>query len=373
MTIYIVSFLICIILAYIIPRIKNKVWRYILLALIILILSVVGGCRDFIIGTDVEVYGRPWFEKACKFDSLGEYLSNMSNPDKGYLILNFFVSRFTQDANMFLFILQLICNSLVIVTLYRYKDKIPLWLSLLTFLGIYYFRIYNFLRQGIALALVLFSIKYIENKNLVRFIISVLIAATFHYTAVLAIVLYPLNYIAKSNKKIFNYIIIVGLISLVLITFNIIHVMTILHDIGILSDRLYNYTDEFLNSTSKFNLIETAFRILFILLYALRFKDLNGKISINKFMFICLILDVILYQFRIFMSYSDRISLYFGYMMMLVIPQLPDSLAISYKNRVVMKAVIAIIIIMYCYYKFVMMDSCEVYPYTSTILNINYM
>ena len=111
----------------------------------------------------------------------------------------------------------------------------------------------------------------------------------------------------------------IGILFLVIITFNILDVMTILHDIGIINDKLYNYTDEFLNSTAKFSLIETCFRMFFILLYILRFKDLNSKNDMNKFLFICLILDVILFQFRIFMSFSDRIALYFGYMIILIV------------------------------------------------------
>ena len=62
-----------------------------------------------------------------------------------------------------------------------------------------YIFFFGILRQGLALAILLFSIKYLKENKVFKFITLVLIASLFHKTAGVFIVAYPLKYM-KINK-----------------------------------------------------------------------------------------------------------------------------------------------------------------------------
>ncbi len=62
-----------------------------------------------------------------------------------------------------------------------------------------YIFFFGILRQGLALAILLFSIKYLKENKVFKFIILVLIASLFHKTAGVFIIAYPLKYL-KINK-----------------------------------------------------------------------------------------------------------------------------------------------------------------------------
>lgn len=369
---YIIIFGICTILAYITSRLDSKKIRISLVIAIILILSLLGGLRTTDIGYDIKIYGIRMFEQACSFKNFHEYIEFNKNlslqSDIGYTFLNFIVSRFTNNINVFLFVIQLIPNTLVIITLYRYRKQTPFWLSLLCFLTVFYLRSYNFLRQAIALAIVFHSLYYIENKKIIPFIISIVFATTFHYTALITIVLYPLNYFLEKNKRIYNYLIILSIFILMLTIFNLIDIISILRNLGLVNEKIYVYTSE--KFDGKFDigmLLESVFRLWFISFYAYAFDKMNSKHKLNKLLFVFSIIDLILFQFRGIVMFSDRIGLYFGYFITLLIPQLPDNIAFTYKNRVVLKSVFAMIFILFYLYKFVYAGSCEVFPYVSIL------
>lgn len=64
-----------------------------------------------------------------------------------------------------------------------------------------YFDSFNGLRQYIAVAIIVFSYKYIPNRKFGRYLIMVIIAFTFHYSAVLAIPVFFIRYIKIDLKK----------------------------------------------------------------------------------------------------------------------------------------------------------------------------
>ena len=80
-------------------------------------------------------------------------------------------SRFSSNLNVFFFICQLIINTLFFSTMYRYRKNIPLWLSMLSYLTLYYCRTFNYLRQSFSLAIIFFSLRYLEKEKPISFFI----------------------------------------------------------------------------------------------------------------------------------------------------------------------------------------------------------
>ncbi len=371
MIIYLLVFVIVEILAIICNKVEKNKNTKIFAFMIIMILSIFAGVRDLTIGTDVNVYGANWFQIACDCQSFEDYISLINTTDIGYLFINYIVSRFTTNVNVFLFIIQLICNSLVIITLYKYRERCPFWLSLLTYLSIFYCRTFNILRQSIALSILFYSIKYLyKNKNL-KYLIAIIISSLFHYTAVFGVVILVLKRICESKSKYKNlYLLLIFLITIVSVYF-IKDVIAILYSIGLVNVKIYNYLFIFVNENDV-NIFGIDFfvKIVFLVTIYFSYKKINEKEPLTQFLFFVTIMEFIIFQIKNMILYSDRIALYFNYFILLLLPQASFNISTKAKERLIVNAVLSMILIFYWGYKYVYAGSCDVYPYTSNILGI---
>lgn len=64
-----------------------------------------------------------------------------------------------------------------------------------------YFNSMNQIRQGVAIAIVLFAVKYIIRKEIAKYITCVIIATLFHYSAIVLILLYWCSSFKFSTRK----------------------------------------------------------------------------------------------------------------------------------------------------------------------------
>lgn len=364
MIVYLITFVIISFLVFLIERCNNKKINIFFVILIIFTLSFVGGIRDYTIGTDVNVYGKPWFEVAVASDTFADYVEKIQTSDVGYLLFNYFISRFTSNVNIFLFLHQVVCNTLVIHTLYKYKKEnknFSLILAISMYYFIYYFRTYNFLRQAMSLSILFFASKYLFKKEYVKYLFWILISAQFHFTGYFAILLLIFHMLITSKikrKKMFIFIVVV---IAIILCFNVINVMKLLHNIGILNDRLYAYSIFYLKEKADINFIESIYKMIFIFTVAIWIK--NNKNSESKLtLFLFAILDFISFQLSSVMYYTDRIALFFGYTRMLLVPDILDKN--NYKNRFIFEILLISILFSFWMYKFIISGSCEVYPYT---------
>ena len=368
MIIYLITFFVTCILCVILQKhIKNKFLKIIFSIIIILIPSIIGGVRDLTIGTDVLVYGEDYFFYATQYNNLIDYITTY-NADTGYLIINFLISRFTDNVHVFLFILQLIINTLVFIIMYRYKEEVPLWMSMLCYLTIYYCRTFNYLRQSIALAIIFFGIPYIEKRKFIKYFLVVLIASLFHTSAWISLLLYLINIMLNNkNEKFFSFLIVsIGLF--VVLAFPTI--LELLNNMKILPERYYAYISRYTKEEAGFNIIETFFRIFWIILYLLFYKKITKQKDLYKMFGMACILDVILFQLKNTIQYTDRIAFYFGYMQIFMYPIIAKNINNNKNQQVLINFLTIIMLLAYWYYKFVMIKSCMVYPYTSSILGI---
>lgn len=123
--IYIICFLLSMLFAGLAQKAykKNKVIGNLFSVIAILIPSILAGIRTTDIGIDVDIYVKNNFMWATHHTSLFVFTSRV-NSDFLYLALNFFVSRFTNNLNIFLFIVQLINTVLVYSFIYSKKKNI---------------------------------------------------------------------------------------------------------------------------------------------------------------------------------------------------------------------------------------------------------
>lgn len=86
---------------------------------------------------------------------------------------------------------------------YAFKNERYLYphLSFLLVFGAYFVPLVNLIRQGLALAIFIFSIKFIEKREFWHYLFWISIASLFHKSAVL---LFPLYFLLKSGKDFFS-------------------------------------------------------------------------------------------------------------------------------------------------------------------------
>lgn len=161
------------------------------------------------VGTDYDTYNSIF--KNAKYKSFENY-----DGDLGFLILSKAISVFTENARVhFLLVSSLI---VVIMMIFIYKNSSLKYMSVFLYITMCgYLSSFNIMRQWIAISICVYSIKYIQKNNKLKYYICVGIAAMFHITAIIFI---PIKLLMdlEWNRK--TYLIIGGIGILVCLNLN---------------------------------------------------------------------------------------------------------------------------------------------------------
>ena len=141
------------------------------------------------IGSDLNNYYRLYI-RAIQSSSLTEFLN--SNPfEKGYLLINWLLSRIIKWPQFILFFQAAFCIGITFRFIYKHSDD---WLmSVLGFMsfGVMQFYLTGF-RQSIAISICLIALEMAEKRKLLKFVLLVALAASIHQTAIIFFVVYIL-------------------------------------------------------------------------------------------------------------------------------------------------------------------------------------
>lgn len=168
--------------------IDNRKKNRVLCALVGLQLFLTAALRATTVGGDLENY-IPAFLTISKmsWSELWEYPW-----EYGFVLLNKILSLISSNERVLLVGVGLLVTIGYIRFIRAYSKTAWLSLFLLMAFG-YYISSLSMLRQSLAIVCVLNSIQYVENRDFKRFVLCVLIAMFFHYTAVAFFLLYPFS------------------------------------------------------------------------------------------------------------------------------------------------------------------------------------
>lgn len=166
---------------------SNLRQKKILIFFIFILLVIQDGLR-WETGTDWVPYLKYFFEDPA-------YALFVFEP--GYDLLNAIIRLIFNDYTIFLVVHALIIYSLYLKAIIKLTDLPIVALLIFYSLMIGYM---GMNRQHIALAICLYSVTFILNKEKYKFFLTVLIATLFHFSALLFLICYPLN--RKINGKI---------------------------------------------------------------------------------------------------------------------------------------------------------------------------
>lgn len=170
--------------------IRGKVKKFNLYPLAIIIIVIFSCLKDPFVYPDNIAYYYGFI-----YDWEGEETVNF-----GYLFLNNFIKIIWKNFYLFSAIVAIIINIAYCKFIKDYSPNI--WLSLLLFIFINYYPAFFLLRQYLAMPFVFMAIKYTIDRNHMMFLLSILLAYSFHTTSLVVFPLYYLYSLSYSKKNI---------------------------------------------------------------------------------------------------------------------------------------------------------------------------
>lgn len=281
-------------------------------------------------------------------DGLGEdyegYYINLVNG--GYLNITFYEPLLSLIANLiyytklspiFFFIFcAVITNVLFINTFYRYENAFIIIFIYLTG-TIFFFNTFNLVRQMFAASIFMYSVRFIEDKKFIKYLICILIAYTMHFSSIYLIPIYFLVNRVYSHT-IYFIILIASIILGQIITIDL---------TSILSRYINAYEVYFESEVSYSSGLLTLFFNLYLLFFIIYrnkiFIDSKNTIVLNLFF-----IAVILYNMISLFFYLYRFSIYFIIFAPIVIPLLGKVIG-KYKSDIILILVFGIMMFIFLY------------------------
>jgi transmembrane protein EpsG len=153
-----------------------------LMFIAMLSLILVSGLRNNIGDTPFYVHSYKMIDDSSLFNIKLE-------GDFGFNFFQTFLHKISDDPQLLLFSTALITNALIVITLYKYSRMIELSIYVYIASGMYTVTM-NGIRQSLAAAIVFIATKYILKGDFKKFLLVVLLASTFHQTALIFIPIY---------------------------------------------------------------------------------------------------------------------------------------------------------------------------------------
>lgn len=348
---------------------------------------ILAACRDSTIGTDVGIYGDIIFNNSLKM-KFSEFIV-YRKADYLYLLVVYLCSHTIGTLQFQYFVLQALTIVPFYSSLQRRESRRYAWVGMAVYYLVLFPYSLNLMRQSIAIALLFWGFKFIEQRNLFKYVFAVLVSTLFHTTAIVGVVVYPIVILMNADTrdittwnlypkyknsfwikiayrygKFISWIIILTTIFL-LTQFS--RVITILYTFN--SENYSHFYNQLLPSKTPIivEYVVLMFPIFAIYLLQKKYYDcVNGEI---RSLFTLSAMGMILYQAAKISAETYRVSLYFNIFLPLFVVEL-----LMY-TRKAEKRLFRIILILICliafWYKFFVIELwCQIFPYTSKILGI---
>lgn len=351
---------------------ENKTKSFIFLSIIaILVPSILAGCRDYTIGTDVQVYVLPTFEQARRFSNITSWLTFNATWYKSvdflFAVLTYAISRVTDNAHFLLFAIALLIDGFFYAAWVRFRKYVPVWIGMLVWMLCYYNQSYNIMRQSIAAAILFFATSFLVENRKIAYIVLVAMAALFHNSAIIGFFFLLIPQTESKIDKVSKKYLRNGIVALVCVLFlflpNIIQVAV---SVGILPAKYIKYVagDHYSSGFSTTLLLFSAIKIGLIFLYR---KPLFRKHENNAVFFVYAMIDFLVAFLKIYSPYTSRLELFTGTLTLILFAQLPSIYRNDRTNKMIMTFIVLGYCFIYWYYICIFHGYYMTYPYIFNI------
>ncbi len=253
------------------------------------------------------------------------------NWDIGMVILCKIIGIFSKDEFFFFFITSAITSIFFYKSIIENSD-FP-WMSLLIYvIGGMYIDSLNVVRQYVAISIFIYSLKYVRNKDFIKYLFLIIIASLFHNSAFMLIPAYWLLSSKPSLKR--NIILLLIMISLMPVANMLFLKLISITKYSYYIDSSYGSA----NPTYSELIISSILLIISILFSKQNKNNINYNIYSNMtFLFFC----TSLLSFKILLAY--RLVMYFKISMIFLIPTIIKT-TVKPKDKMLLFTVIVIML-----------------------------
>lgn len=322
-------------------RKKDSKVKLILITISIVQLVLLQTLKDINLGSDMGYYWQYVTNQLyVSFQDL-----DFSRFEIGYKILTKLITLITINKQIYLFVISCIATIPIGFVTYKYS-KMP-FLTILLYLS---FGFYNFnfsgLRQAMAFGVVMFSYKYIQEKKLLKYLITMIVAISFHISSIVFLPAYFLKNMNLTKLKI-CLIVLIDIIIFIFKTqiFNLIS--------------LFIYDDYTIVETNSYTWMMMCLTIAVVCL--IFYNATVRKNEKTRSLYIYVIIGASLMLFAPIANNILRIANYYLMFMILLIPEVINTMKNNNNKYLINFFVVLIAILMYLY--LLNVDSFNIVPY----------
>lgn len=284
------------------------------------------------LGVDVDGFYVPFFGSCLNDDFTFSIIGGGTEPL--FHAYTRMIRTFTDDVQVYLFITAIII--LFPVVYFFYKDAKNPYLPVLFFVSFTLFHFaFSGLRQAMAISFVCMGYYYMMKDKWKPFVLFVLIAFTFHTSAIIALIAYPLKKIKLPDFIWLGIFVIFGLAIAAMPSIMLVFVDLIFSDLG-------KYQSELNESGGSINL---AFLYLAFALFQYYLAKKNKENSMIQFTLLLFVIQLT----GLRSNFAARIGYYFLPLMFLYISNSIESLK-NKRNRIFLVVSLTIFLIFFFIY-----------------------
>lgn len=263
---------------------------------------VIAGYR-YDVGADFFSYERIYYRLTHSGMSLIENIQ-YTRYEPGWIALNHFVKAVFDNSTYVFVISALLTWGVFLKSIYNYRDKISIGIAVLVLFTSFYNISFNTIRQTIAIAFVMLSIRPMLEGRFWKFAFPVLLAGCFHYTALIFL---PSYWAVNSRTRMFGALkkYLVPILFVCLVVF-INPMLSLIANIEVFAT-YERYDLEY----SGFNIKNVILRIPIFILFVLTYKKMRVMGNPAHRLIVLYIIGFILLNLGDFSVHVGRISRYF--------------------------------------------------------------
>ena len=277
---------------------KNKRLNYVVLMISIIFWWIILAFR-YMIGWDYYSYSKLYY--SVEIDDM--YI------DKSFIILSIIFRNLGFDYQIIFIVYASAMFFFIYKGLMYYKDKQIVAWGLFILLPMGYFNAMGYIRQALAVSIFFWSIRFIVQKKLIKYILSILLASCIHFSA---LILLPVYYLIKIKYKAYMHFLLCG-VMFILAYFNITADL-ISYVLGVLDLRYLNYMQRIARSPSIGNIMFFLGVWLMVFVNSIITKSFNKTqyeiIKINLCT-MCIVFMCVFYFDYVFLRLKDYFSIIF--------------------------------------------------------------
>lgn len=292
--------------------------RVAFLTVLVGMLVIFAGCRYQVGAQDFEEYVKAYRDVVRHGLDYSKYTSSAAIFEPGF-VLTYYLSSFICDSPVWgLTVIAFIAVGLNLLCYKQYLPRFFLFAILFYYVHTYLLRDMSLIRSGVAAAIALYSLRYVYQRNLRRFIITMIVAMSFHLASVIFLIVYPFYKVDWSPKTWLKIVIGCLVCSYV---FSAGKLLMSLPTVGVWT-RISNYS--WMIGTSKLGVLTnpTVLKQLFFVAVSLLFyRQLSEKVRMFRVLLTPYILSVCwLMLWNDFAIVAGRMATFLSITEVLIIP-----------------------------------------------------